>query len=1231
MSYNPSLSNCGDKKKAISTIKRMVTVISFLLAMLCPSAAFGQQPVFRLQGTVQTPLGAAVAGANVAICSQPATLTSQPCTPLATLYNAPSTNTTSLTGASYAVQQITFALAIVPSDVVAGSYISITGASPSGYNGVWLVASVSGLNVTIANVFSNPGSYITGGTVTTSALPNPVQTNGNGYFYAYVASNPYTVQVYSSTIQTLVYADQYPLGGGGGGGGTPGGVDTNVQVNGSGVFIGPSGLIYTYGATPPVLSIPGNLRVKSGQPWYDVTAWGAHGDGVTDDTAAINAAYAQAASDLNATGTGGGGTVYFPHSTGCYKFSTINIPTGTHGWIVSVFDSGLCGNTVVPGNQSAFIGHSGSFQGLSGSFLYAPSVSWTNPTTQSAPLVDLNGVTQVYFEGIDLEGFSTTAVIHSHDNSGAGSTWEIFSKCVINNNSSGAAYLADASSSSQVSGFGFRSEYSSWSGPANLTFTNFNMITFEHSFIGGNSSVVVNNAGVPSDGDVVFDDVLSEGLVGKDFAIATGTYVNDWTFRDTRVVDFTAPVYMFNNLSTNGLRGPVHFDMNPVGAIGNGLMDPAGFYPQVYCEGASASTTGCPAYTDSIPNNLSTPPPAPAIFQDRQWYDMSDNWRCLTHAGGVCGMVVGNFLASFITDAAWSTSSGLCTDASSPPRAVTAGCSPGVANLTPVPRVLVNGANSGTLLTTTAGQCPGGSGSSASYPYVASDFSCIVTRGASTAMTDTLPQAGSAGFASNFYLSISNTGTALDTITTTTSTFTCVDNSPYCSGSTLKIPAGKLSTIWSPDNANWNVAMGGAIGTQDYSPNYYGVGGGTANAQTVTLSPGPTSYVTGMDFCWVPTNNNTTSGATINANGIGTLGLYKSNGSSYVSLVANDLVAGVLTCAKVITSPTAALILNPQTFTAGGNTIVSSPQYQIPYYSTSGTSNALTGSPNVVTDVNGDIITQTPVASAVASSPGVFVEGVYQTGVSAYAADSWGWNDIIGAGTNGTSTLTLVHSGTSGATSISFPGLNFNAGAIKALLAATNVTIQSGINSGATQGTFTATGGNVTGGSGAFSAGAANLTGGSNASTSGSSNAGDAVVEAGNSTAGGKQGHAKMLQSFTVASALSNAHEVVCMTTTAYQVAACPLAANNIVGEAETVGGTGTQIFVGTAGQFTLIFDGTPVVGDVACGPPASTGTIGFAHDNGSTACTAGEYTGVVIGDVSGTGSGATATVLINK
>jgi hypothetical protein len=155
-------------------------------------------------------------------------------------------------------------------------------------------------------------------------------------------------------------------------------------------------------------------------------------------------------------------------------------------------------------------------------------------------------------------------------------------------------------------------------------------------------------------------------------------------------------------------------------------------------------------------------------------------------------------------------------------------------------------------------------------------------------------------------------------------------------------------------------------------------------------------------------------------------------------------------------------------------------------------------------------------------------------------------------------------------------------------------------------------------------AGNAFTTGGN---TSGVGAAGSAFLQAGKSSGGGQQGLAQVSQAYTVAAALSATFEVVSMTTTADQVQAAALAATNNIGIAQAVGGAGTAISVVTTGKTTVRFDGTPVVGDFACAPPASTGTVGLAHDNGATACPASQKLGIVTGQVAGTGSGATATV----
>jgi hypothetical protein len=87
----------------------------------------------------------------------------------------------------------------------------------------------------------------------------------------------------------------------------------NVPACESQVIVTLFSFIFRLGApfTLCLLLFPG---MRSTQPIFDVTQFGARGDGLTDDTAAVQAA-------ISAAGRSGRGLVYFPSSSGCYMVS----------------------------------------------------------------------------------------------------------------------------------------------------------------------------------------------------------------------------------------------------------------------------------------------------------------------------------------------------------------------------------------------------------------------------------------------------------------------------------------------------------------------------------------------------------------------------------------------------------------------------------------------------------------------------------------------------------------------------------------------------------------------------------------------------------------------------------------------------------------------------------------------------------------------------------------------
>ena len=98
----------------------------------------------------------------------------------------------------------------------------------------------------------------------------------------------------------------------------------------------------------------------------------------------------------------------------------------------------------------------------------------------------------------------------------------------------------------------------------------------------------------------------------------------------------------------------------------------------------------------------------------------------------------------------------------------------------------------------------------------------------------------------------------------------------------------------------------------------YATGGGTANAQTVTLSPAIAGYTAGTSVCWLPIANNTTTTPTLNVNGLGAKTIIKTGANP---LIGGDIATTSIACA--IYDGTHFELQNPQTAGGGTGTVTS--------------------------------------------------------------------------------------------------------------------------------------------------------------------------------------------------------------------------------------------------------------------------------------------------------------------
>jgi len=137
---------------------------------------------------------------------------------------------------------------------------------------------------------------------------------------------------------------------------------------------------------PPIL--PGNFAVKGPKPWIDVVGYGAVGNGIADDTGAINSAIAALPST--------GGIIYFPPGT--YLVSA-QIPITISN--VKLMGAGI-GTSVI--QQSSTTADTFSF-GSGTSYLSVSDLSiWSSVVNTAGAAIKLNTVSLVALRQVEIEG-----------------------------------------------------------------------------------------------------------------------------------------------------------------------------------------------------------------------------------------------------------------------------------------------------------------------------------------------------------------------------------------------------------------------------------------------------------------------------------------------------------------------------------------------------------------------------------------------------------------------------------------------------------------------------------------------------------------------------------------------------------------------------------------------------------------------------------------------------------